>query len=388
MSTIQTTNIKSAASASNNIVLDASGNAAFAGNVTASGNVTSTGMVVPSSSFLRNRIINGDMRIDQRNGGSSVTPTGAVYTLDRWFLNTNLSSRVSIQRSSIAPAGFTNSLLVTSLSAYTPVTTDGCAIEQYVEGFNWSDLGWGTASAQTATLSFWVRSSLTGTFSIRFEGGGGRNYVATYTINTPNTYEYKTVTIPGDTSGTWNTTNGLGVGVWFDLGSGPSFNGSPGAWTSSTIVKTAGSTNLISTNGATFYLTGVQLEVGTVATPFERRQYGQELSLCQRYAYSWGPGSQWAAATSTGLYFDANILLMIPFGANLSAMRTLGMVMTTVGTQGTDWAVQSGGAASQTGFSVTCNEGVIAASKTSHGLTSAQLRVLTSSGRIIISAEI
>ena len=287
MSTIQTTNIKSAASVSNNIVLDGSGNAAFAGNVTAAGNVTSTGMVVPSSSFLRNRIINGDMRIDQRNAGASVTPGNFAYTLDRWRAVQHTASKFSVQQNAgsvTPPPGFTNYIGVTSLSAYSVTSADTFDIYQPIEGFNVADLGWGAAGALTVTLSFWVRSSLTGTFGgVLKNGAGNRSYPFAYTISAANTWEYKTVTIPGDTTGTWLTNNGVGISVSFSLGGGASVSGTAGAWAASDLWQPNGSTSVVGTNGATFYLTGVQLEVGTAATPFERRQFGQELALCERY---------------------------------------------------------------------------------------------------------
>jgi hypothetical protein len=276
MSTIQASNIKSAASASNNIVLDASGNATFAGTA------------AMASSFLRNRIINGDMRIDQRNAGASVTVnTGnQTFSVDRWWAQGTASSGVfTIQRSTVAPAGFSNSLLVTVTTADSSLAAnDLYDIAQFIEGFNVSDLGFGTASAQTITLSFWVRSSVTGTYGGALgNNAGNRGYPFTYSISAANTWEYKTVTIAGDTSGTWTTDNTIGLRAYFGLGVGSTFSGTAGSWSSSFPLSATGATNLMATNGATFYLTGVQLEVGTVATPFERRQFGQELALCQRY---------------------------------------------------------------------------------------------------------
>jgi hypothetical protein len=285
MSTIQASNIKSAASVSNNIVLDASGNAAFAGNVTASGNVTSTGMVVPSSSFLRNRIINGDMRISQRNGTSAGTyGAGAAYWLDRWVNTATIANNMQVQQSTVAPAGFNNSTIFRALTGATIGSSDIFVSQQMIEGLNVGDLAWGTASAATITVSFWVRSSVTGTFggSIR-NGSVNRSYPFTYSIASADTWTYRTVTIPGDTTGTWATDNSAGLSLNFDLGSGSTFRGTAGTWAAANFIGATGSVSPMATNGATFYLTGVQLEVGTVATPFERRLYGQELALCQRY---------------------------------------------------------------------------------------------------------
>jgi hypothetical protein len=285
MSTVQTVNLKNAASVSNNIVLDASGNAAFAGNVTASGNVTSTGMVVPSSSFLRNRIINGDMRISQRNGTSAGTyGAGAAYWLDRWVNTATIANNMQVQQSTVAPAGFNNSTIFRALTGATIGSSDIFVSQQMIEGLNVGDLAWGTASAATITVSFWVRSSVTGTFggSIR-NGSVNRSYPFTYSIASADTWTYRTVTIPGDTTGTWATDNSAGLSLNFDLGSGSTFRGTAGTWAAANFIGATGSVSPMATNGATFYLTGVQLEVGTVATPFERRLYGQELFLCQRY---------------------------------------------------------------------------------------------------------
>ena len=234
---------------------------------------------------FRNRIINGDMRIDQRNGGAAISVTSNQYPLDRFYVSANASGVISAQRSTVAPSDFTNSISLTVTTARTSIAaTDVYGFRQSIEGFNTADLNFGTAAAKTVTLSFWVRSSVTGTYAIAFWNSSfNRNYVATYTVNSANTWESKTVTIVGDTTGSWSTDNGQGLTVYWDLGSGSNYVGTSGSWQSAGIIRTSGSSNWISTNGATFYLTGVQLEVGSVATPFERRPYGLELALCQRY---------------------------------------------------------------------------------------------------------
>jgi hypothetical protein len=250
---------------------------------------TSGGVLAPISSVFRSRIINGAMVIDQRNAGASVTPTTSIYTLDRWSTNLTQASKFSVQQSSTAPTGFNNSLLVTSASAFSVASSDYFALLQNIEGFNTADLMWGTANAKTVTLSFWVRSSLTGTFGGSITNSAiNRSYPFTYTINSANTFEYKTVTIAGDTTGTWiGATNGIGVRVWFSLGAGSTYSGTAGAWAGATYTSATGAVSLVGTNGATLYITGVQLEVGTQATSFEYRQYQQELSLCQRYFINW-----------------------------------------------------------------------------------------------------
>jgi hypothetical protein len=195
------------------------------------------------------------------------------------------ASKFSVQRSSVAPAGFNFSMLCTSLSAYSVGTNDNFEMFQLIEGFNTADLGWGTAAAQSVTLSFWVRSSLTGTFGGVIQNSAfDRSYPFSYTISAADTWEQKSVTIAGDTTGTWiGATNGAGIVLCIGLGAGSGRSGTAGAWSGSTLYNATGAVSVVGTNGATFYITGVQLEKGTVATPFERRPYGTELALCQRY---------------------------------------------------------------------------------------------------------
>jgi hypothetical protein len=246
----------------------------------------SANAVTPVNSF-KNRIINGNMSIDQRNAGASVTPTSSAYTLDRWQAILTQASKFSVQQNAgsvTPPAGFTNYLGATSTSAYSVPTSDYFLLQQSIEGFNVADLGFGTANAKTVTLSFWVRSSLTGTFGgVLSSGGFTRCYPFTYTISAANTWEYETITIAGDTSGTWLTTNGTGMIVNFNLGSGATVSGTAGAWSSTLYTSATGATSVVGTNGATFYITGVQLEVGSTATSFDYRPYGTELNLCYRY---------------------------------------------------------------------------------------------------------
>jgi len=249
----------------------------------------STGQVFsPASSIMRNRIINGAMVIDQRNAGASVTPTTSVYTLDRWSPQLSQSSKFSFQQVTDAPTGFSYSTKVTSLSAYTITSGDYFLHRQNIEGYNTADLGFGGSTPSTVTISFWVKSSLTGSFSVSiYNNDGSRAYPALYTINSANTWEYKTITIAGSNSGTWGTTNGIGITIAFGLGGGSTYSSTAGSWNTSgswTPFAT-GATQIVSTNAATWQVTGVQLEAGSVASQFEYRQYGTELALCQRYYY-------------------------------------------------------------------------------------------------------
>jgi hypothetical protein len=241
---------------------------------------------------FRNRIKNGDCRLDQRNAGASVTWAANTngYTIDRWKLTQNGTVASTVQRSTVVPTGqgFTNSLLTTITTAETAVGTGNKTAGYYymLEGYDTSDFGWGTASAQTITISFWVRSSVVGTYSFSVMNTAfNRSYNSSYTITTANTWEKKIFTIPGDTGATsMDTTNGIALSLVFDLGFSPMYESSTAnAWQGSSSYALSGCTKLSSTVGATFYLTGLQLEAGSTATDFERRPIGTELALCQRY---------------------------------------------------------------------------------------------------------
>ena len=293
----------------------------------ASGILTScTG--VPFDGF-KNRIINGAMVIDQRNAGASVTPSTLynTYTLDRWNTVYSVGSKFSVQQNAgsvTPPAGFQNYLGVTSLSAYTPGSAEQYTLKQVIEGYNISDLGWGAAGAQTVTLSFWVRSSLTGTFGAALSNAAGnRSYPFAYTIIAANTWEQKTVTIAGDTTGTWLSTNGVGIEVIFSLGAGSTYLGTAGAWAAAAYTGTTGQTNMVGTNGATFYITGVQLEKGSTASSFDYRSIGTELALCQRYFEVLGYGCI-AMAESGSTY-----VMNLPYRVTKRTAPSLGLTITS-----------------------------------------------------------
>jgi len=266
---------------------------------------------------FKNRILNGDMRIDQRNAGSSITPTLNEYTLDRWQVQVSVTSKFSVQQNAgsvTPPVGFTNYLGVTSLSAYSLLSGSYFQIGPKIEGFNVADFGWGTANAHPITFSFWVRSSLTGTFGGSLSNGGGtRTYPYTYTISSANTWEYKTVTVAGDTSGTWLTNNGKGLELYFGLGVGSTYSGTAGSWSGSYYISATGATSVVSTNGATFYITGVQLEKGSTATSFDYRPYGVELNLCQRYYWrGWHAHSMNTGSYTSGCIISFPLQYTVP----------------------------------------------------------------------------
>jgi hypothetical protein len=287
----------------------------------------------------KNRIINGAMVIDQRNAGASVTPTDNAYTLDRWQSRLSQASKYSIQQNAgavTAPAGFNNYLGATSSSAYSVASGDYFAQQYNIEGLNVIDLNFGTASAVSITVSFWVRSSLTGTFGGSVQNqAGNRSYPFTYTISSANTWEQKSVTIAGDTSGTWLKTNSTGLILFFGLGVGTTFSGTAGAWNGNNNLSATGAVSVVGTSGATFYITGVQLEKGSTATSFDYRPYGTELQLCQRYfQFIGGTASGFPLVQAySGTLDTRDFPISFPV-----AMRT-----TPTGTKNGTWAVNSCG---------------------------------------------
>ena len=276
---------------------------------------------------FKNRIINGAMVIDQRYAGASVTPANDAYMTDRWKYGGSQASKFTAQQVSTAPTGFVNSLKMTVASAVTVGSSDYFAAYQPVEGFNISDLAWGTASAATVTLSFWVYSSLTGTFGGALRNSNGtRSYPFTYAISAANTWEQKTITVTGDTSGTWLTTNGIGVSVQFSLGTGSTLSGTANTWAGANYLSATGAVSVVGTAGATFYITGVQLEKGSTATSFDYRPYGTELALCQRYYYriSGSAGRQGVGYAKTTTTADIVVSFPVTMRTNPAALEQSG----------------------------------------------------------------
>jgi hypothetical protein len=265
---------------------------------------------VTGRTTFRNRIINGDMRIDQRNAGGAITQTtGNTYTVDRWSISGSVTSKLSAQRNYgvTSPTGFSNHLGILSLSSYSVGVGEAFTVTHAIEGYNVTDLAWGTASAKTVTLSFWFRSNMSGgtVFGGALQNSAtDRSYPFSFSSVASNTWEYKTITIPGDQSGTWLTNDGIGIQLRLSLGVGTTLSGTAGAWTAGDIRSVTGSASIVGTNAATCYITGVQLEVGTIATPYEFLPMSQEMSLCERYFQkSFQSGT--AVSQNSGVYRGA-----------------------------------------------------------------------------------
>ena len=272
----------------------------------------------PEAFAFRNKIINGDMKISQRYGTTTQTATnvnGLGLPVDRfcftdgvganWPTNGVITYR---QNSNTSLPRFSNSIFLSTTTAGTIGVNSSCGIRQSIEGINISDLAWGTSSAEAITISFWVKSSLTGTHSLAVNGlindrTTTRVYASTYNISSTS-WEYKSITIPGDTTAptTWFTgTSAAGLNVIWGLGAGSNFQVTPNNWSTGGQTTASGSVNIIANAGATFEITGVQLEKGPTATPFEHRPIGTELSLCQRYyCKSFSPNTVPASNISEG----------------------------------------------------------------------------------------
>lgn len=237
--------------------------------------------------MFRNRIINGDMRIDQRFGGATQTPAASAYIVDRWNAQMSQASKYQVGQNLGAfatPDGFTNYLGMKTVSAFVVGAADFFSSSQTIEGFNVADLGFGTAAAKTITLSFLVHTSITGTHSGSLRNGTfNRSYPFSFTVPVANTWTPISITIPGDTTGTWATNNTAGIIVNFSLGIGTTFSSTAGTWQAGNFTAVTGAVRIVETLNATFNVTGVQVELGSIATLFERRNYITELTWCRRY---------------------------------------------------------------------------------------------------------
>tara|TARA_A100001201_G_scaffold139117_1_gene130735 strand:- start:161 stop:1180 length:1020 start_codon:yes stop_codon:yes gene_type:complete len=235
----------------------------------------------------RNAIINGSMNLAQR--GTSFTVTNE-YGLDRWFCRENTDGALTFSQDSTSPDGFSKSLKVNVDTADSSIGSSQFAyLAQRIEGFNIETFAFGSSAAKTIVLSFYVRCSVTGTFGGAITNGGNdnRSFAFTYDVNSANTWERKSITIVGDTTGTWNIDNSQEMAVFWSLGAGSGHKKAKGSWDATASVQSASEAGveLIGNASATWFITGVQLEVGQNATEFEHEPFERTLEKCQRYFY-------------------------------------------------------------------------------------------------------
>ena len=355
------------------------------GNVTVGGTLAVGGGNISPQTGFKNRIINGAMTIDQRNNGALIPSAGNQYTVDRWVFYNSQVNKLAVGQNagaSTPPEGFKNYLGFVSLSAYSLLSSDYFVIDQPIEGLNVYDLDWGTPNAKTITISFKVYSSLTGTFGGSISNSAGnRSYPFTYTVATPLTWGTASVTIPGDTTGTWLNDNGLGIRVRFSLGVGSSNQGTPNAWQASNANAPTGAVSVVGTNGATFYITGVQLEKGSTATPFEFRSIGTELALCERYFQTITSGMRVSAMTFNSTVLPANWIFKTTMRAAPTTTATVGA--STILCGGSNLSVTSIGGGVATVYNYSMDVAVASGATAGFG---AELRL--SGGRIDASAEL
>jgi len=255
---------------------------------------------------FRNLINNGAMKIHQRGGAVAATVNPGAYSLDRWK-GWSSAGGYNMEQSTDAPDEFGNSMKCTVTSTHTVDSGSHIFLEQLLNGIDLPRLQFGKSSAKSITLSFWVKSSVAGTYGIGLENAAiNRSYVAEYTVNTANAWERKTIAIAGDTSGTWPITEGIGAKLRFSLGSGSQFQATKDAWSAGDFFTTSNDAKWIENTGATFYLTGVQLEEGSYATDFEHRPYALELVECKRYFQKVG-GLVGTAISATAAQFGASL---------------------------------------------------------------------------------
>jgi len=352
------------------------------------------GSLQASAPIGKNKIINGDMRIDQRNAGSAVT-TSSDYTLDRWkFQEGGAGGQVtSVQQVTDAPAGFVHSVKLTNTTASSSVTADAYnMLWQAVEGLNWSDLGWGASGALTATLSFWVKASIAGNYSVAIRSNNNdRSYVSAYAISSADTWEQKTITIAAPTAGTFSTTNTKAIQVAFTNSMGSNWTSSGNdAWQSESKLGATGTqVALTDTLNSTWQVTGVQLEVGSSATDFEHRPYDMELARCQRYCWKHGGEAAGQFLNAQGAYWDANYIAFglvsppVPMRAAPSLTEYGTVIVHRLNTNYTGWTWGFiTGVQSQSWF--------VSGNKSSHGVTAQHsiVKCSTTSDFFIYSAEL
>jgi len=244
-----------------------------------------TPVQMADSAYLANRnmIINGAMLIAQR-GTAAIDPTTNGFAVDRWKAYTTTGSGHTFQQVSDSPDGFEHSIKITIGTGASPSASNMNVIYQSIEGYNVSHLDFGTSAALSIVASFWVKSSITGNYGCSIHNSAlDRSYVGQYTVSVADTWEKKSVTFTGDTTGTWLKTTGVGMHINFDFGSGTDFEVALDTWVPGNDKRVSGQAILVATSSATIQFSGAQLEVGTTATPFERKTFDQELIACQRY---------------------------------------------------------------------------------------------------------
>jgi len=292
------------------------------------------GQVVADNALsFKNKIINGDMQVAQRVSFPDTQPSVTLpgyYTVDRWLNVFTSAGTWTLSQSNTAPPGFARSLKLDNTTSDASLgATDEIILTQRIEGINLQDFEYGTASAKPVTLSFWVRSNKTGTYTVEFDQYGDRQISRTYTIDSANTWEYKTLTVPGDVSGSIDNDNSAEYQILFWLGAGSNLKSgtlNTSGWASVTNANRVSSSqvNLADSTSNEWFITGVQLEVGSVATPFERRPYETEFRLCQRYFQKYtSDGTNYGPAIGYGLYNSATeVISTFQFPVQMRATAT------------------------------------------------------------------
>ena len=315
----------------------------------------------------KNLIINGACTISQRLGSGTYTLTASsdYFPVDRFRSWAVGGGQFTIQRSDDAPPGFNNSLMYTVSTIDTSVgSSEYYCVQQRIEGYNTSFLKWGTNDAIPVTLSFYVKSDVPGTYSGSFwNAAQSYSCVFEYEIFETDVWEYKVVSMPGPRVGNWNTTDGVGLGIWWDFGSGTGFNATPGIWQSTGDFRSANQVPFISRTSAKFRMTGVQLEPGLVATEFEHRNHGEELTLCQRY-YEENKNSQYTATGYHTSYIRSGMQFQVIkraaptvelTSAVNSAGTSLSLTVGNVNTMGFNFTMNSAGTSYGVRFNYTAN---------------------------------
>jgi len=345
----------------------------------------------------RNLVINGEMQVSQRVGTTATATGNNTYIIDRYTTFVSGGAAYTVQQVTDTPAGFKNAAKVTITTADSSLAAGDYALMQYrMEGTDIAHLNCGTSDAETVTLSFWVKSSLTGNFGGAMRNSAAdRNYPYLYNIAQANTWEKKSITLTLDTTGTWLTTTGIGLVFMWDFGSGTDFQGTADQWQAGNFHSAASQVKLTATNSATWYVTGVQLEIGSTATDFEHKSFTDELALCRRYFRKFGGIAGQPLSQQGAQYLDGNTIYL-SYMADLSEMRAVPTASLT-GTVNTDYAVYQSGFTKQAGFSITptaysSKVGVLfQAGKNGHGLSSIPQLFLgagSTSGFLQLSAEL